>query len=247
MTIPFWVNDPSILLKKEYLFDIWPSSDMSYEQKLNAVTRLIIIMSILGFITTNSIRILIIGFITLGIIYLMFVHKKRKITKDNLQEQFVVENNKVIGLDPNTHTNTNNASKPLSLDTVIKDNFQESNQTNPFGNVLLTQINDEPERKAAAPAFNPEIEQEIDKNIKRAVQTMNPEINNTNKQLYSSLWDNFELDQSNRRFYSTPNTRVTNDQTAFAKYLYGDMPSAKGSSIEDNIQREKDNYRYIGF
>lgn len=76
---------------------------------------------------------------------------------------------------------------------------------------------------------------------------MNPEINNTNKQLYSSLWDNFELDQSNRRFYSTPNTRVTNDQTAFAKYLYGDMPSAKGSSIEDNIQREKDNYRYIGF
>ena len=62
MTIPFWVNDPSILLKKEYLFDIWPSTDMSYEQKLNAVTRLIIIMSILGFITTNSIRILIIGF-----------------------------------------------------------------------------------------------------------------------------------------------------------------------------------------
>ena len=45
-------------------------------------------------------------------------------------------------------------------------------------------------------------------------------------------------------FFSTANTRVTNDQTAYAKFLYGTMPSAKGSSMEDNLQREKDNYRY---
>ena len=42
---------------------------------------------------------------------------------------------------------------------------------------------------------------------------MNPGIKNTNKQLYGDLWNNFELDQSNRLFYSTANTRVANDQT----------------------------------
>jgi hypothetical protein len=40
------------------------------------------------------------------------------------------------------------------------------------------------------------------------------------------------------------NNTFYNDQSAYAKYLYGDMPSAKGSTMEDNIQREKDNYRY---
>jgi hypothetical protein len=73
---------------------------------------------------------------------------------------------------------------------------------------------------------------------------MNPSIKNTNQQLFGDMWQNFELDQSNRVFYSTPNTRVANDQTAYAKFLYGDMPSAKGTSAADNLQREKDNYRY---
>jgi hypothetical protein len=45
-------------------------------------------------------------------------------------------------------------------------------------------------------------------------------------------------------FFSTANTRVVNDQGAFGKYLYGDMPSAKESNPEGNIQREKDAFRY---
>ena len=30
-------------------------------------------------------------------------------------------------------------------------------------------------------------------------------------------------------FYSMPNTRITNDQGAYAEYLYGNMPSGKSS------------------
>jgi len=130
------------------------------------------------------------------------------------------------------------------LESVLKTDFKEGNKKNPFSNVLLTQINDEPNRKAAPPSFNPDVDVDITKNVKKAVQFMNPGIKNTDKQLYGDLWENFELDNSNRVFFSTANTRVTNDQTAFGKYLYGNMPSAKGSTMEDNIQREKDNYRY---
>jgi hypothetical protein len=147
----------------------------------------------------------------------------------------------VYGLDddsPKTITD------PVTLDSVLKSNFKEGNKKNPFSNVLLTQITDEPNRKAAPPSFNPEVDEDITTNVKKAVQFMNPDIHNTNKQLYGDLWENFKLDQSNRVFFTTANTRVTNDQSAYANFLYGNMPSAKGSSMEDNIQREKDNYRY---
>ena len=74
---------------------------------------------------------------------------------------------------------------------------------------------------------------------------MNSGIKNTSKQLYDSLWDKFELDQSNRVFYTTPNTRVEpGNQSAFGQWLYGTMPSAKESTPEGNMQRYKDNYRY---
>ena len=73
---------------------------------------------------------------------------------------------------------------------------------------------------------------------------MNPDIKNTSKQLYGDLYENFELDQSNRAFFSTANTRVENDQASFAEYLYGDMPSSKESNAAGAMQRVADSYRY---
>jgi hypothetical protein len=167
--------------------------------------------------------------------------KKPKLTKEIMEEGFTVKMN---NYDTKSYEN-NSITNPVTLDNIVKTEFKEGDKKNPFSNVLLTQINDEPDRKAAPPSFNPDIEEDITKNVKKSVQMLNPGINNTNKQLYSSLWDNFELDQSNRVFYSTANTRVCNDQGAFGKFLYGDMPSAKESTTEGNLQREKDNYRYI--
>jgi hypothetical protein len=109
----------------------------------------------------------------------------------------------------------------------------------------LTQITDEPNRKSAPPSFNVDVDEDITKNVKRSVQMMNPSIKNTNKQLFGDLWQQFELDQSNRAFYSTPNSRVENDQSAYAQYLYNDLKySGKESTPEGAIARVQDNYRY---
>ena len=43
------------------------------------------------------------------------------------------------------------------------------------------------------------------------VQSLNPGIKNTNKQLFGDLGEKFEFDQSMSRFYSTPNTKIEND------------------------------------
>ena len=224
MSIPFWYDDPSILFKNETIFELWP--------KLNAITRLIIIVTIVGFIITLAYRLLFIGGITIFVIFILFKMNKDKMTKETFT------NNKTSKQKPGYITN------PETLDSVLKTEFKEGNKKNPFSNVLLTQIEDDPDRKPAPPAFNVDVDENITTNVKKAVQQMNPGIKNTDKQLYGDLWENFQLDQSNRVFNSTPNTRVTNDQSAYAKYLYGNMPSAKGSTMEDNLQREKDNYRY---
>jgi Family of unknown function (DUF5762) len=244
MTIQFWSNDPTILLNKEYIFELWPTSSMCYEQKLNSISRLIILLSILGYILTMSKNILIVGVLTLLIIYVLFNMRKQKITKDMLENFDVmpsVQGNEVTGLFDNKPKSYVN---PVTLDAVLRTEFKEGNKKNPFSNVLLTQIMDEPDRKAAPPAFNVDVDEDITKNVKRAVQMMNPGIKNTNKQLFGDLYQNFQLDQSNRVFYSTSNSRVTNDQGAYGNYLYGYMPSAKESTPDGNMQRYKDSYRY---
>jgi hypothetical protein len=214
---------------------------MCYEQKLNAITRLVILITILGYILTMSLRVLVVGILTLLVIFVLFKMRKQKVTKDMLKEGFNIQGNEVTGM---FDKNSNSYVNPVTLDTVLKTEFKEGTKKNPFSNVLLTQIMDNPDRKAAPPSFNVDVDEDITKNVKRAVQMMNPGIKNTNKQLYGDLYQEFDLDQSNRVFYSTANTRVTNDQGAYGQYLYGTMPSGKESTPEGAFARVQDNYRY---
>jgi hypothetical protein len=245
MTTQFWSNDPTVLFNKEYIFELWPTTDMCYEQKLNAITRLVILITILGYILTMSLRILVVGVLTLVIIFVLFKMRKQKLTKEMLNEGFDVQS-RISLLQGNEPTgNSNSYINPVTLDAVLKTEFKEGNKKNPFSNVLLTQIADLPNRKSAPPSFNVDVDEDITRNIKKAVQMMNPTIKNTDKQLYGDLWQNFELDQSDRVFYSTPNTRVEpGDQSSYARYLYGTMPSGKESTPDGAFARVQDNYRY---
>jgi hypothetical protein len=238
MSNSFWINDPTVLFNKDFIFELWPTNNMFYEQKLNAITRLIFLLTILGYILTKSYKIVFVGMLTILGIYWLFKMKKQKLTKEMLMEEFTLPERN--SLQPTLITN------PETLETVLKSEFKEGNKKNPFSNVLLTEIMDNPDRKSAPPAFNVDVEEDITKNVKRAVQRMNPGIDNTNHQLYDSLWDKFELDQSNRIFYSTANTKVQpGDQASFGQYLYGVMPSSKESNALGAWQREKDSFRYL--
>ena len=231
MAIKVWFDDPTILFNKDSIFELWPTMDMCYEQKINAITRLVILITILGYILTTSQRIVAVGVLTLVVIYVLFKSRKQKITNNMINEGFTNSMVEVTG-------------EPVPLDAVLKTEFKQGSKKNPFSNVLLTQIGDEPDRKSAPPSFNVDVDEDITKNIKRAVQMMNPGIKNTSKQLFGDLYQEQQLDNFSRQLYSTPNSRVENDGISYAKFLYGDMPSAKESTPEGNMQRVKDNYRY---
>jgi hypothetical protein len=239
MTIQFWSNEPTILFNKEYIFELWPTTEMCYEQKLNAITRLVILLTILGYILTMSLRVLGVGAFTLLIIFVLFTMRKQKVTKQMMEEGFRMQDNIGAPMPAQSYIN------PVTLESVLKSDFKEGTKKNPFSNVLLTQIGDNPERKSAPPSFNVDVSEDITRNVKKSVQMMNPDIKNTDKQLYGDLWQNFLLDDANRVFYSTANTRVEpGDQSSLGHYLYGNMPSAKESTPSGNMQREKDAYRY---
>jgi len=250
MSQSFWSNDPTILFNKDYVFELWPTENMCYEQKMNAITRLIILITLLGYIATMSTRILLAGFVTLALLFVYFKMRKQKVTREMVEEGFEVsEGDGTISTNYNYIKRSNNfraktTINPVTLDEVVRDEFKEGNKRNPFSNVLLTEIMDEPDRKSAPPAFNPDIDEDITKNIKKSVQFMNPGIKNTNKQLYGDLFERWELDQSDRAFYSTANTRVANDQGAFGQYLYGYMPSSHDSNSSGALARTQDSYRY---
>ena len=242
MTTPFWSNDPTILFNKESLLQIWPKQQMTFESKLNAISRLVIIMTILGFIFTRNFNLIIIGTLTLAILYTLYKLRKQQLVSSLIKKEGFSVNS---SMQPSELSSSQMLRDPVTLESVLRSNFHPTTKKNPFGNVLLTDIADTPDRRAAAPSFNPDVYDDIDKAVKKQKQMLNPSIINTNKQLYWDLYENFQKDNSMMRFYSTPNTRITSDQGAFSQYLFGAMYSGKEDTPEGALMRTKSNFQWI--
>ena len=244
MTPPFWSNDPTILFNKDNILQLWPSPQMTFEAKMNAISRLVILLTLLGFLFTRNFNLIIIGFITLAIIFTIYKFRKQSIVSSLVKKEGFSVNSSISdpSFAPSLSATTTN---PVTLETVLRKDFHPTTKKNPFGNVLLTDIMDTPNRPAAAPSFNPDVYDEIDSAVKKQSQMLNPGIINSTKQLYGDLKDNYDLDNSMMQFYSTANTKVCNDQGAYSQYLYGSMYSGKESTPEGAWMRVKDNYRYI--
>ena len=238
MTAIFWSNDPTILFNKESMLQLWPTQKMTFESKLNAISRLIIVISILGFVFTRNFNLLIIGIITLAIIFTLYRLRKQKLVSSLKKEGFSLNSLKNSSSDKAT-------TNPITMESLLRSNFHPTTKKNPFGNVLLTDINDSPNRLAAAPSFNPDVYEDIMNATKKQTQMLNPGIINTNKQLFGDLKSVYDLDNSMMRFYSTANSRIASDQGAFSQYLYGAMYSGKESTPEGAMMRVKDNYQWI--
>ena len=214
MTTKFWMNDPSILINKEHIFQLWPMSFMSFNEKLNSLSRLIIIFSLMGGLIFRSIKA-----ITTGIVVLFLIALLKAGSISNLTEGF-----SSLG----DETSDVNIDKEEIAD--IKTNvtsYKKPTSNNPLGNVLLTEIYDNPERKPAPPAYYHGMDDEIKNKTKEMIKEINKSNVDIEKKLFQDLGNNTVFDYSMRNFYSTANTEIPNDQNAFTKFLYGDMKSTK--------------------
>jgi len=204
-----WFTNPSILLKKEYITQVWPTKNMSRDEKINAISRLVIILSVLGFLVTQNYNFFLTGFITLGVTAILF---------------YARENNSSTSDDKTQKEGFTNSA----LYQSTKNQFTNPSVKNPFMNVLLPEIQDNPKRKKAAPAYNRAVEKQINNDTQDMIVSNfdnDPEIK---KKLFSTLGDSLEFEDFGQyNFYATANTRVPNDQKDFAEFCYGDMVSGK--------------------
>ena len=214
----FWLTNPNILLNKNNIMELWPDNNFDLARKLNAITRFVLYLTILGVFLFRNLKLFFTGIIILVVlIATYFILNNRENTK--LKEAFSNE----------------------SLYEKFKDNYTNPNIKNPIMNVLLPEIQDNPHRLPAAPSYNKEVEKQINNSTKEIIkQNFNDE--SIEEKLFSDLGDKYEFEQSMRQFYSTANTRVANNQKEFAQFCYGNMASCKDGDVEQCL---KGNYRHI--
>ena len=183
---PFWINDITILMDKHQLI-LWPTNEMTMNEKLNAITRLVILLCIAGFIATQNMNFVWISAVTVACIVLYY--------KLNLE----------------------------TVETFEKQNFENHTtptDTNPMMNVLLPELNGNPNRKSAL-QYNDKTEKIINDKVKKQIGK------NLDPRLFQGVNNELDLEYSMRNFYTTASTTIPNDQEGFGKFCYGDMVSAK--------------------
>ena len=101
-------------------------------------------------------------------------------------------------------------------------------------NILIPDIHNNPQRKPAAPAFNPTVEKEINNNVQDFVceqfnsNSKDKKKNkNIKEKLFGDLGAELQFDRSMQRFNANPNTIIPNDQKSFQEFCYGNMISGK--------------------
>ena len=205
---PFWTNDPSILFDKNHIFKLWPSENMTRAEKVNAISRFVIMSTLLSIVLFKSMKILITGIVTLMVLiitYYTLENRTNKSIKEKIKEGFSSE----------------------ELYNKFKHSYTNPTEVNPMMNVLLPEIQDNPKRLPAAPSYNNAVESQINEKTKDLIKK-----NLGNDKLFSDLGDNFEFEQSMRQFHPTANTRVPNNQAEFARFCYGNMASCKDGDVE---------------
>ena len=208
--VVFWGNDPNVILNTDYIFEFYPTQTMKINQQLNALSRTIIIVTIILFLFTRSISLLVISFITLLAIY--FFHKSQM--EEQKKENF-----------------TTPAQDYLTENGIVipKDVFQEPSMQNPFSNVLVTDWVDNPQRKPAN--FSPVVRDEVLIKAKQMVAESNSSQPDIVNKLFKDVNEQLSFEQSLRSFNSTASTTIPNDQSGFLDFCYGNLKSCKEGNL----------------
>ena len=219
--IPFWGENPNVLFASKYVMEFFPTENMTYEQKLNSVTRTILIMTLISTILYGGIRHLIIGAITIGSIFILhYYHQKEKVKVDSKKVIAEVKE----GFENPAMDFLTQDGKDMPKDIEI---FNEPEPSNPFSNVMMTDYDYNPNKKPAPPAFNQNVNDKIFESAKQMVEESNPDQPDIADKLFTDLGDQYVFEQSLRPFSSNPSTTIPNDQQAFSEFCYGSMISCK--------------------
>jgi len=228
-TNSFWADDMSVLFKANRLLDIIPLKNMTIEEKLNAILRFSIYFSLIHYCLKKNSNILFVPIVVCIGTYVLYTNNfentKLSDTMEKLTNLIMIKEVDNNNLKENVVFESNDEYEDLNKDINDSDNLEKINDIykdddcklptidNPFGNVLLTDIND-PNFKETCTSYNNNM-------VKRDIK------NNFEDNLFMDVNDVYSKHNSQRQFYTMPVTDVCNDQDGFAKWCYLTPPTCK--------------------
>ena len=199
MSTPFWFKDISILYNQNYLLEIIPKKEYDFSRKLNAVVRFAIYYSILLYIFKRDGNILCFPFIT--IVITVFLHRTNRNEKNDDAMNGLMSSK--------SHTSMEDIDAMIM--DINKDVFREPDDDNPMMNQNTFDLY---ENKKAVPTYNnPGMKRKVEETLDAGI--------------FKDSNDLFNRRNSQRQWYTMPNTEAMNKQTEFAKWCYMTPPTCK--------------------
>lgn len=217
--IPFWSENPNVLFDPKHILEFFPIEPMSYNQKLNAVSRIVILLAIIGFAISQNFRLIIVTAITMGAIFMLHYYHEKDLLKTESKKVNIIDKENF----DNPALDYLDSKRIKHLSTI----FDDPTPGNPFSNVLMTDYEFNVDKRPAPPAFNQNVNNTILASAKKMVSDSNPDQPDIADKLFKDLGEQLEFEHSLRQFTTNPNTTIPNDQAAFAEFCYGSMISCK--------------------
>lgn len=220
----FWIHQPSVLV--EDVSNYIPHKEMTDIEKLNSITLFCIIITII-MVCFKFVRLALLPLIVIIVIILIYENNKDnfEVIDDDfdkikrIDEIRFKKDKDIIKEEMNSEIGYYDSDGVLRFDRttnkIHKDNMPTSynlnyecrrpTKDNPFMNIQLHDFDDEQQVEAC----NAE-DDEINKDM----------VHSFNSKLFMNIDDAFERTNSQRQFFTTPNTRIPNNQIEFANWLY---------------------------
>lgn len=188
----FWLSDPSILFRGDKWTEFVPTQTMSTAEALNAVVRFAIYSSVILFLATRIHTYLL----AIPVVAITSIFLFKLFPNGTMLETFF----------------------SFGKSLVKRESFTMPTENNPFMNVLLTDIQDNPDRPDAASISDKHVREEVNNKFKHT------------NDIYMDTSDAFDQVQSMRNFHTIQSSKIPNDQDAFLKWLSKDMDAPDHSS-----------------
>lgn len=189
-----WFEDPKVLIEPRNWSKYIPQKHQSKNEKLNALVRLSLYISVLFVIISMNMNYVFVFIITAFLTYLVNISQEKN-NNEKLKKE--IENYEDLEKDTDYHKRkikVKNYAKKCSLPT----------NDNPFMNFLVT---DKRNKKPACHSYN-------DPKIKDLVE------DKFSHKLYRDINSVYNNENSQREFYTMPNTEVMNRQKELGEWLY---------------------------
>jgi len=199
MSEQIWFKDPSILFATDTWNRFVPTKDMTTAESLNSVVRFTVYFAVMLFMFTGVQAYII----TIPAVMALTVGLYTLFPNGTRLESFTVKPRKPEG------------------------KFTMPTAENPFMNVLLTDIQDNPDREDAAPVNRVDVNKGIEDSFKHT------------SDIYMDTSDVFDQKDSMRTFHTLQSSKVPNDQDGFLRWMtkgfdapdHSSAPPARGAKI----------------